>query len=122
MGESWHEGQPIPDEAVYYDEWNNNIYLKSGFDDPVIWHAALETLIATYSTLRNFPNGGAKLDSQISAMISQERALFLGKYGEQVVSIDYLKKGAFRNYHDDLPREKNVILKFKDITLPLPKP
>lgn len=123
LGERWHKGQPVPDTAVYFDEWNNKIYLKSGIDDPLIWHSALTTLISSYSELRRNPYGGAKLNAELSALVSQERALFLEKYGDLTVPLDYLDTGwVFRSHYPNIDRSYNAGLKFKDITLPLPKP
>lgn len=122
LGGRWHKGLPIPDKAVYFDEWNNKIYLKRGVDDPLIWHNALCVLISSYSGLRGNPYGGAKLDAKLSVLVPRERALFLEKYGEQVVPLDYLKRGSFSAYYPNLDKSYTAGLKFKDITLPLPKP
>jgi hypothetical protein len=124
LGERWREGKQVPDVAVYFDELNNNIYLKSAAEDPVIWHAALVEFIGSYTMSRGFNNGGIKLNKELSTIVSQERTLFLKKYGEQQVPPDYLENGSFRRYRDfrDLVHQKDVILKFKDITLPFPNP
>ena len=128
MGKRWHETepeheiQPIPDTAVYFDEWNNKIYLKSGVDDPVIWHNALNHLISSYGRLRGAPNGGAKLNAMLSGIVPHERALFLEKYGERIVPSDYLKTASVNNFFGGSSKRTNSGIKFKDITLPLPKP
>ncbi len=122
LGERWHEGQPVPAMPVYFDEWNKKIYLKSGIDDPVIWHSALTSLISSYSELIGNTNGGAKLNAELSSLVSQERALFLERYGEQVVPLEYLKTGwIFRVHYLNIDKSRSDGLKFKDITLPLPK-
>lgn len=118
QGERWHEGQPIPNEAVYFDEWNNKIHLQSGVDDPLIWHNALGHLICAYGGARRNPHGGAKVDAELAGLVFRERALFLEKYGEQVVPLSYLKTGTFRNFYS-YARKADAGSKFKDITPPL---
>ena len=131
MGKRWHETepgheiQPIPDTPVYFDEWNNKIYLKSGVNDPVIWHNALNHFILSYSASRNHPNGGAKLNAYLSVLVSRERALFLEKYGEQIVPQNYnytVSLDTLVTRYSYLSKRNNANLKFKDITNPLPKP
>ena len=121
-GERWHVDQPVPDTSAYFDEWNNKIYLKSGVGDPLIWHEALNDLISAYSTHNDDPNGGAKLDRDLGSIVFHERSLFLEEYGEQVVPPVYLENAAVNSFYPYISKRKNANLKFKDITLDLPKP
>jgi len=122
LGERWHDGQPVPDTAVYFDERNNKIFLKSGVDDPLIWHAALNNLISSYNRLRKFTNGGMKVNETLSTMVPRERTLFLDKYGELAVPLDYLNSASVKSYYSYLAKSNNATKTFRDITLPLPKP
>lgn len=120
-GERWHVDQPVPDTTAYFDEWNNKIYLKSGVGDPLIWHEALNDLISSYFTnMRG--NGGAKLQRDLGSVVARERSLFLEEYGEQVVPPAYLENAAVNAFYPYISRKKNAGLKFKDITLAVPKP
>ena len=121
LGERWHEGQPIPPGPVYFDEWNNKIYIAPGGDDPQTWHAALDILIISYSS-KSEPNGGPKLGRELHPFIARERQEFLEKYGETSVPPAYLKTIRFRTYHKNLKALPGDTLKFKNITLELPKP
>jgi len=121
QGTRWHEGETIPKDAVYFDEWNNKIYMKSGIDNPVIWHNALNALIHAYEDSRRAVNGGRNLNAQISQIVLMERALFIKKYGENEVPIGYLKTDGLV-YFPTLQKNYKSGLKFKDITLPIQKP
>ena len=121
MGERWHAGQPIPPGPVYFDEWNNKIYIAPGGDDPQTWHAALDILITSYS-IKSDPVGGPKLGKELHPFIARERQEFLEKYGETPVPPAYPKTIGFRNHHENLKALAIDNLKFKDITLDLPKP
>lgn len=121
LGERWHEGQPIPPGPVYFDEWNNKIYIAPGGDDPQTWHAALDILITSYSMKRD-PVGGPKLGKELYPFIAREREEFLEKYGEATVPPAYLKSIGFRNHHKNLDASPRENLKFKNITLDLSKP
>jgi len=121
IGERWHKGEPIPPGPVYFDEWNHKIYIAPGGDDPQAWHAALDMLIVSYSA-RKCPVGGTKLGRELYHFIERERQEFLEKYGETSVPPEYLKTNRLMLYHKNLKALPVDNLKFKDITLELPKP
>lgn len=120
LGQRWHEGEPIPDGSVYFDEWNHKIRIKSGVEDPLIWHHALNSLIAGYFNNICNDKGGAKLRKELGPIVSRERSLFLEKYGEELVPAAYLDKTAVNAYYPSVFKKKNTGLKFKDITLQIP--
>jgi len=125
IGKRWHSGEPIPDEAVYFDEWNNKIYIKSGLDDPVRWHRILTTLIGIDKPMVNHKSdlivpGMTKLEKTLTPIISRDRALFLKEYGERVVPRSYIESAFLQNYYPDLWKETNSVKTFNDITLSLP--
>jgi|LNAP01.1.fsa_nt_gb hypothetical protein len=125
IGERWHRGAPIPESAVYFDEYNYNIYIKSGDNNPVFWHSALNSLIDEYRN-HNVRKAGsdapgvAKIDIMFSILVPRERALFLAKYGDQLVPSVYIKTGSVGSYFPDIFQRDTSRLKFKDVTLPLP--
>lgn len=116
LGERWHDGQPIPNDPVYFDEWNNKIYIKSGTGEPLIWHDALNALISAYFTNMHDNNDGAKLKRELGPSVSHERSLFLEEYGERLVPLAYLDTAAIRAYYPFVAERKNTGLRFKDIT------
>ena len=123
LGERWHDGQPVPATPAYFDEWNNKIFIsRTAEDDASARHAALEILIAKYSVLRRFPNGGAKLGTDLRSFVTRERDEFLANYGAEPVPPAYYTSPTFRNFHDSLPATPAAGLTFKDITLDLPTP
>lgn len=121
MGERWHEGEPIPDSAVYFDEWNNKIYLRSGIDDPVVWADAVNHLTSAYGnaffTAGAVP-GAAKLEKELEVLAPRERELFIEQYGEEPVPVDEIRRRKLQG-HFELPRKDTPELKFKDIIVPL---
>ena len=125
IGERWHQGAPIPDSAVYFDEYNYNIYIKSGEGNPVFWHSALNALIDEYRN-KNIRKAGlnapgvVKLEATLSVLVPRERVLFLAKYGEQLVPGDYIKNGSVGSYFPEIFHGDGSRLKFKDVTLALP--
>jgi len=121
IGERWHEGEPVPTGPVYFDEWNNRIYIAPGGDNPRAWHASLDILITSYSQ-KSDPVGGPRLGKELYPFIAREREDFLTKYGETPVPPEYLKTIGFRLYHKNLAALPQQNLKFKDITLELSKP
>ncbi|MEO8615858.1 MAG: hypothetical protein ABI600_12015 [Luteolibacter sp.] len=123
MGERWHGGEPIPDTAVYFDEWNNKIYLKNGFDDPVAWAVAVNGLTAAYGnaffTAGEVP-GAVKMEKALEKLAPRERDLFIAQYGELEVPWDEIKRRRLQG-HFKTPRKDAAGMKFKDIIDPLRK-
>jgi len=124
IGKRWHNGEPIPDEAVYFDEWNNKIYIRSGVDDPVVWHRILLKLIemdrpmVTHKADLVVP-GMAKLEKALTLVILRDRASFLKEYGERLVPISYIESSYLKVFFPDIRKQKTTDIKFKDITLPI---
>lgn len=120
LGERWHEGQPIPKAPVYFDEWNNKISMAPN-DDPQVWHAALD-LLMTCSSRTADPAGEPKLAKELYSFTVRDREDFLQKHGETPGLPEYLDSIGFKLYHKNLASLPRDNLKFKDITLELPKP
>lgn len=124
-GERWHKGRPAPDTAVYFDEWNNKLFIKSGDDDPTIWHPALNAIIETYQNMimhkssKGIP-GKIKLEKALSALVPNERKSFLEKYGDEKSPMDYVNTGNVLHYFPRAAKNPNSNLLFKDITLEIP--
>ena len=121
MGERWHKGEPIPETAVYFDEWNNKIYLRSGFDDPVAWAVAVNSLTNAYRSAffsAGKVPGTAKLEKDLEMLALRERERFIALHGEETVPVDEIKRRGLHG-HFELPRKDNPDLKFKDIMVPL---
>ena len=72
LGQRWHVGQPIPAGPVYFDEWNNKIYITPAGNDRQAWHTAIGNLDYALS-YRRYPVGGAKLDKELSPFLARER-------------------------------------------------
>ncbi len=122
MGDRWHEGQPIPETAVYFDEWNNKIYLRSGFDDPLAWALAVNGLMNAYGNAffsAGAVPGAAKLEKELESLARREREQFIALHGEKTVPVDEINRRRLQG-HFKLPRKDNPDLKFKDIMVPLP--
>lgn len=124
MGKRWHSGEPIPDEAVYFDEWNNIIYIRSGVDDPVVWHRILVTLVEMDRPMVKYKSdlvvpGMAKLEKTLTPLILRDRTLFLKEYGECLVPKSYIESAFLQYSYPDIDKKKNSAVKFKDITLSL---
>lgn len=129
IGERWHQGAPIPGRAVYFDEYNNNIYIKGGASDPLIWGGALNGVLSAYSWAfhsagyvpgRDAVPGLAKLKESLEVLAPRERALFLAQYGEKTVPVNEINQRGLRGYFVNLPDRDNPNLKFKDIIIQLP--
>ena len=121
LGKRWHEGEPIPETAVYFDEWNNKIYLKSGFDDQVAWAVAVNSLTNAYGNAffrAGKEPGSAKMEKALEKLVPRERELFLAQYGEEAVPVYEIKRRKLQG-HFDFPRKDTADLKFKDVIDPL---
>ena len=97
LGVRWHEGQPIPKVPVYFDEWNNKIYIAPN-DDPQVCHAALD-LLMTCSSQTADPAGDPKPAIELNTFAAREREDFLQKYGETIVPPEYLESIRIKFYH-----------------------
>jgi len=125
IGERWHAGAPIPDTAAYFDEYKNNIYLRSGIEDPATWHYALNIIISIYHDVkgRKSAMGGSgieQLESMLSGFVSKERARFLGKYSDTLVPLSYIKSRRLDGFFPHLSERADLNLKFSDVMLTIP--
>ena len=129
IGERWHQGAPIPKAPVYFDEYNNNIYIKDGANDPLIWGAAINQVLSAYSRAvgagvyisgRERVPGMAKLEEALAMLAPKERALFLAQYGENAVPFNEINQRGLRGYFWNFPYDSAPNLRFKDIIVQLP--
>ena len=121
MGERWHKGEPIPETAVYFDEWNNKIYLKDGADDPVAWAVAINGLINAYGNaffVAGEVPGAANMENALEKLVPRERDLFIDRYGNEPVPWDEIKRRGLHG-HFDARRTEPAEMKFKALIIPL---
>ena len=124
LGGRWNGTPPRPDNAVVYDGGSGRIYLKDGTNHPLVWYTGIQELIAAHRRLAKFPNGGARMASELRTMVARERASFLQRYGDSPVPAAYFTTSSFRIHRDALhiTSAQSGHLAFKDIILPLSKP
>jgi len=125
MGERWHNGAPIPEDPVYFDEYTNKIYIKNGVGNPAMWNAAINGLIDAYRNVGGgkmamYGPGAGKLWTALSTLVPAERDAFLKKYGELPVPVKYLKSNRLHAAFPFADMQVNQGLRFKDVTLALP--
>ena len=129
IGARWHQGAPIPNAPVYFDEYNNNIYIKDGTGDPLIWGGAINQILHEYSRTvgariyshgKESAPGMAKLEKTLAIIAPEERALFLAKYSEKSVPVFELYQRGLQGYFVDFTSNSAPGLRFKDIIFELP--